>query len=721
MSSTIFFFLFIPLLAFILLAINLIFAPHNPYMEKNSAFECGFSSFLGQNRTQFSISFFIFALLFLLFDLEILLVYPYLVSAYTNGIYGLTMLLLFLLALTLGFAFELGKKALFIDSRQTTDTSVRNVSCTSKIATDKTPLLGGKRRYSTSNSETKFEFFTIAKLIWGLYELYKTVLGFSMSMHTLYSYLWEKIVNYVYAAITQIPLCAVLLEIYYSRGLFHMLDGLACCVYCVFSDFVRNKFNVLQVLGLLLFCLYGVIYVNRPLFSFVLAFAIAVLSLLSLVTLCKCSSLKKNYPILYWLCVFFLLVLFLVSLHHMSVLHLELFGHLFVKEPDSGTSQGKDDSSDKGSDGSGGSGGGGPPDHPLGAPDEPSDKKKGKQKEQRAHKREVSDISVVNQECIDNSNRILTNPTIKPSEKLLAVNKIIDKNHDEVSDISSESSKTKYELGQLSEFVARMDKINKSDMSASDKKHETKMLHQERTAGASMDIIAEKLKVQDVDSGGHSRIWKSVDQKFDERDTPRLRSSTGVSGQVELENFVSMTEAQTQTDLPQSTTQRAQSTTTQGAQSTTTQRAERESAERESTTQRAGRESAERESTTQSAERESTTQRADSESTTQDIESTHHSHNAPQTTETLFSTQPNPTIFPDADTTPRMPESTVPESSNPRPRGRSILQMAKDAFTKNKKKNKKKIKYITHFLTLNDNNEFITYTFFNRNIRFCFK
>ena len=118
MSSTIFFFLFIPLLAFILLAVNLIFAPHNPYMEKNNVFECGFSSFLGQNRTQFSISFFIFALLFLLFDLEILLVYPYLVSAYTNGVYGLAIMLIFLLALTLGFAFELGKKALFIDSRQ---------------------------------------------------------------------------------------------------------------------------------------------------------------------------------------------------------------------------------------------------------------------------------------------------------------------------------------------------------------------------------------------------------------------------------------------------------------------------------------------------------------------------------------------------------------------------------------------------------------------------
>lgn len=118
MSSTIFFFIFVPFLAFVLLSINLIFAPHNPYQEKESAFECGFHSFLGQNRTQFSISFFIFALLFLLFDLEILLVYPYIVSAYTNSVYGLFIMLMFFIALTIGLGFELGKKALNIDSRQ---------------------------------------------------------------------------------------------------------------------------------------------------------------------------------------------------------------------------------------------------------------------------------------------------------------------------------------------------------------------------------------------------------------------------------------------------------------------------------------------------------------------------------------------------------------------------------------------------------------------------
>src|ERR1700739_1045817 len=118
MTSITFFFFFIPLLAFILLIVNLIFASHNTYQEKDSAFECGFHSFLGQNRNQFNISFFIFALLFLLFDLEILLVYPYVVSSYNNGVYGLMLMLIFFLVLTLGFAFELGKNALKIDSRQ---------------------------------------------------------------------------------------------------------------------------------------------------------------------------------------------------------------------------------------------------------------------------------------------------------------------------------------------------------------------------------------------------------------------------------------------------------------------------------------------------------------------------------------------------------------------------------------------------------------------------
>jgi len=104
--------------AFALLALNFILASHNPYMEKKTAFECGFHSFLGQNRTQFTISFFIFALLFLLFDLEILLIYPYTISAYNNTAYGLLIMLVFFVLLTGGLVFELGKKALSIYTKQ---------------------------------------------------------------------------------------------------------------------------------------------------------------------------------------------------------------------------------------------------------------------------------------------------------------------------------------------------------------------------------------------------------------------------------------------------------------------------------------------------------------------------------------------------------------------------------------------------------------------------
>ena len=123
MSSVTFLFILVSVIALLFLVLNFVLAPHNPYQEKDSVFECGFHSFLGQNRTQFSVSFFIFGLLFLLFDLEILLVYPYSVSSYTNDIYGLVIMMVFFVLLTLGFIFELGKNALTIDSRQTSSYS----------------------------------------------------------------------------------------------------------------------------------------------------------------------------------------------------------------------------------------------------------------------------------------------------------------------------------------------------------------------------------------------------------------------------------------------------------------------------------------------------------------------------------------------------------------------------------------------------------------------
>jgi len=118
MSSVTFLFILVSVIAILFLVLNFALAPHNPYQEKYSIFECGFHSFLGQNRAQFGVKFFIFALVYLLLDLEILVIYPFGLSGYENGVYGLIIVLLFIGIITAGFVFELGKGALKIDSRQ---------------------------------------------------------------------------------------------------------------------------------------------------------------------------------------------------------------------------------------------------------------------------------------------------------------------------------------------------------------------------------------------------------------------------------------------------------------------------------------------------------------------------------------------------------------------------------------------------------------------------
>lgn len=118
MSSLVFFLIFIPILSLILLLVNFFFAPHKPYREKKTPFECGYHSFLAQNRNQFTILFFIFALLFLIFDIEIVLIYPFTVSSCFNAGYGFFVAIIFILILALGFVYEIGKDALKIDTKQ---------------------------------------------------------------------------------------------------------------------------------------------------------------------------------------------------------------------------------------------------------------------------------------------------------------------------------------------------------------------------------------------------------------------------------------------------------------------------------------------------------------------------------------------------------------------------------------------------------------------------
>jgi NADH-ubiquinone oxidoreductase chain 3 len=117
MSSFTLFILIICIIAILFLVINLGLAPHDPYQEKYSMFECGFHSFQ-QTRSPFNITFFIYALVYLLLDLEITLLFPYAMSGYVNSTYGLLIALLFISLVTIGFIYELGKGALYIPSKQ---------------------------------------------------------------------------------------------------------------------------------------------------------------------------------------------------------------------------------------------------------------------------------------------------------------------------------------------------------------------------------------------------------------------------------------------------------------------------------------------------------------------------------------------------------------------------------------------------------------------------
>lgn len=112
MNSLFMLFIFIPVLVIILLAINLLLAVHRPDTEKLSPYECGFTPIYGQTRSQFSIHFYIVAILFLVFDLEILLLFPIAVTLYQVSLYGFTIAMIFFAILTIGFVFELGKGVL---------------------------------------------------------------------------------------------------------------------------------------------------------------------------------------------------------------------------------------------------------------------------------------------------------------------------------------------------------------------------------------------------------------------------------------------------------------------------------------------------------------------------------------------------------------------------------------------------------------------------------
>lgn len=112
MNNLLFIFIFIPILAAVLLGLNILLAPHKPDFAKVSQYECGFAPIPGQTRSTFQIHFMIVALLFLIFDLEILLLFPLAVSLYQVSTFGFTIGIIFFIVLTVGFVLEIGSGAI---------------------------------------------------------------------------------------------------------------------------------------------------------------------------------------------------------------------------------------------------------------------------------------------------------------------------------------------------------------------------------------------------------------------------------------------------------------------------------------------------------------------------------------------------------------------------------------------------------------------------------
>ena len=107
------FILLIPVVSLVLLIVNILFSETNLYSDKTGPFECGLSSFT-QTRIAFTVSFILIAILFLPFDLEVTSLLPYSLALYHSNSYGLTIIILFLVLLTIGFIFEINNNALYI-------------------------------------------------------------------------------------------------------------------------------------------------------------------------------------------------------------------------------------------------------------------------------------------------------------------------------------------------------------------------------------------------------------------------------------------------------------------------------------------------------------------------------------------------------------------------------------------------------------------------------
>ncbi|MEO7066988.1 MAG: NADH-quinone oxidoreductase subunit A [Rhodanobacter sp.] len=94
-----------------LLAIGLLAGPHRPEAEKLAPYECGFEAF-EDARMRFDVRYYLLAILFIIFDLEIAFLFPWAVVFQQIGLIALVEMGLFLLLLIIGFAYVWKKGAL---------------------------------------------------------------------------------------------------------------------------------------------------------------------------------------------------------------------------------------------------------------------------------------------------------------------------------------------------------------------------------------------------------------------------------------------------------------------------------------------------------------------------------------------------------------------------------------------------------------------------------
>ena len=90
---------------------NMVLGLHRPDPQKNSPYECGFEAF-EDARMKFDVRYYLVAILFIIFDLEVAFLFPWAVSLGDIGIFGFWSMVVFLGVLTIGFVYEWKKGAL---------------------------------------------------------------------------------------------------------------------------------------------------------------------------------------------------------------------------------------------------------------------------------------------------------------------------------------------------------------------------------------------------------------------------------------------------------------------------------------------------------------------------------------------------------------------------------------------------------------------------------